>query len=195
MKVDGSLVDRYKKKVENHKVVAFIIAATFLLTSLTAAMKGLESFIDTAIQGTESLAKLFSTELAGENTQPIEQQQTTEERAAHLAQQGCILFLPNSSEPVIEPEIIMNAYIDFWRKNNIFHAKHVVIQGFVHANMGSPEYAVALAEKNALNAQILLQNKARVSVNRTKFTTVSYGKELPLIQVDEYECGAKVYVL
>ena len=62
MKVDGSLVDRYKKKVENHKVVAFIIAATFLLTSLTAAMKGLESFIDTAIQGTESLAKLFSTE-------------------------------------------------------------------------------------------------------------------------------------
>jgi len=169
---DETLVARYRKKLENNKLFAFLVIITLLLSSSVAAIAGIKS-----------LLAYFS---------PAPPP-TFEEQVASLARKGCILFLPDSLVAQSKNTFILNAYKDFWRRSDIYYATRIEIDGITH-HRGTAEYNLAIGQEKARAAEIFIIEHARIVPEQTEILTQSYGEERPLERAGEYECGALVRV-
>lgn len=166
---DETLVSRYKRKIENNKVFALLVAATLILSAIMTAVGGVKS-------------------LYGYLVPP-----STEEQAAALARKGCILFLPDKVNPESTDKFILDAYKEFWRKSDIYYATRVEFYGVTHPS-GTSSYNAELGVKKANAAAALVIDQARLVLERTAITTGSYGESRALERAGEYECGVVVRV-
>lgn len=165
-----TLVSRYKKKIENNKFFAILVAITLVITSITAAIAGAKAMYDLIIP----------------------RPQTFQESVEALAKKGCILFFPDSSAPVSKDSFIIDSYKHFWRESDIFYADSIEIQGFTHQRGGNA-YNQRIGERKARAAKDFIIEHALVP-EQTDITIISYGESRSLERAGEYECGALVKV-
>lgn len=171
MNDNETLASKYKKKIENNKIFAALVAITLVISSITAVLAGAKAIYN----------HLWPTP------------QTFQEEVEALAKKGCILFLPDSSTPVSLDAFIIESYKDFWRKSDIFYADRIEVEGFTH-HKGSTVYNQSVAERKASAAREFIIEHARLVLDESDITTISYGESRPLERAGEYECGALVKV-
>ncbi len=166
---DETLVSRYKRKIENNKVFAFLAATTLIVSAVVTAISGAKSFYAYFVPP------------------------SVEEQASALAKKGCILFLPDSSVPESTEKFILDAYKEFWRKSDIYYATRIELYGITHLR-GNSSYNIAVGRRKADSAASMLIEKASLVQEQTEIVKSSYGEAQPLERAGEYECGVVVRV-
>lgn len=171
MSNDETLTSKYKKKIENNKVFAILVATMLVISSISAAIAATKAIYN----------YLYPIPL------------TFQEEVEVLAKKGCILFLPDSAIPVSKDAFLIESYKIFWRKSDIFYATRIEIEGFTH-HRGNNAHTQSVGQRKADVAREFIIEHARVLPELTEITTVSYGEDRPLERAGEYECGALVKV-
>lgn len=166
---EETLVSRYKRKIENNKMFALLVAATLVVGAIVAAIGGIKSLI-------------------GYFVPP-----SVEEQATALAKKGCILFLPDKAIPESDNKFILDGYKEFWRKSDIYYATRIELAGITHQR-GSSNYNLRVGERKTEAAAAMLIEKARLVPEQTEIIRMSFGESRPLERAGEFECGVVVHV-